>query len=267
MPEGPEVRKIAETVAERVSGRTLISIEVLSGRYLDKKPGGLTFFTNALPKRVVGAGAHGKFMYWILDDELSIWSTLGMTGCWEKDATKHSRVKFTLNDGSIFFSDQRNFGTLKFVRGKFKLIEKLKSLGPDMLADDISDELFMKRLKENQAWEITQALMDQAVIAGVGNYIKADALWLAKISPHRMICDLSDEELSNLNRCIKQIMRESYQSAGATIKTYKNFDDHQNERGRKFLVYNQKTDPDGNQVVKELTEDNRTTHWCPSVQV
>jgi len=267
MPEGPEVRKNAESLAHRASGRQVIKIEILSGRYVKKMPSGLPGFRSALPKKVIGVGAHGKFLYWLLDDELSIWSTLGMTGHWTSNPSDHSRLKVILSDGEVYFNDQRNFGTIKFVRGKFQLIEKLKSLGPDMLAEDVGDEVFIKNIRKYENWTITKALMDQRIVAGIGNYIKADSLWLARISPHRKITDMSDAELSTLNSAIKQVMKESYQSGGATIASYKNFDGSQGEYSRRFLVYNQKTDPDGNDVIRELTDDKRTTHWCPSVQI
>ena len=143
MPEGPECRKYAIDLAERISNRTLQSIEIVSGRYAKKLPTGIDTFTTHLPMKIVGAGVHGKFIYWILSDELSIWSTLGMTGAWSVEESNHTRIKFVLNDGVIFYNDQRNFGTLKFVRGKFQLIEKLKSMGPDMLATDVADDVFI----------------------------------------------------------------------------------------------------------------------------
>lgn len=267
MPEGPECRRYAMDLAERVSNRTLLSVEMVSGRYTKKPPTGIDSFTAHLPCKIVGAGVHGKFIYWILSDELSIWSTLGMTGAWSSVETKHTRVKFNLNDGAVYYNDQRNFGTLKFVRGKFQLIEKLKSMGPDMLANDVEDELFIERLRTKPEWQITKALMEQSIVAGVGNYIKSDSLWLARISPLRKVTDISDEELCNLNRSIKHVMRESFQSGGATIKTYKSFDGSEGQYARRFLVYNQDNDPDGNAVKKQTTDDKRSTFWVPEVQL
>ena len=266
MPEGPECRKYAMDLAERVSGKTLVSVEIISGRYTKKPPTGLDTFMRHLPMKVVGAGVHGKFIYWILGDELSVWSTLGMTGAWSSKESKHTRIKFVLDDGSVYYNDQRNFGTLKFVRGKFQLIEKLKSMGPDMLANDIADDVFIAAARRKPNWQITKVLMDQSLVAGVGNYIKSDSLWLARINPHRKVEDISDIELVNLNRSIKQVMRESFQSGGATIKTYKSFDGLEGGYTRRFLVYNQEKDPDGNGVVKETTEDKRSTFWVPEVQ-
>lgn len=266
MPEGPECRKYGQDLARRISGKTLKSIEIVSGRYLKKEPTGLEAFRNHLPMKIVGAGTHGKFIYWILGEELSIWSTLGMTGSWSSEKTKHTRLCFILNDGPVYYNDQRNFGTLKFVRGKFQLIEKLKSMGPDMLAEDVSDEDFMSAIQKKPNWEITKALMDQSIIAGVGNYIKSDSLWLAGISPKRTVGSLTEQELCALNRSIKHIMRESFQSGGATIRTYKSFNGEEGDYNRRFLVYNQTEDPDGNTVIKENTQDGRSTYWSPSTQ-
>ena len=190
---------------------------------------------------MVGVGVHGKFIYWILQNELSVWNTLGMTGNWSTEHTKHSRVKFNLSDGAVYFNDMRNFGTLKFVRGKFQLIEKLQSLGPDMLVNDLPDIEFIEIMRKKNNWSIVKAIMEQSVIAGVGNYIKADCLWLARISPHKIVSELSDQHLSALNSAIKRVLQESYNSGGATIRTYQKFDGSSGEYGQRFLVYDQKT--------------------------
>ena len=255
MPEGPECRKYAESLAQRVSSRKILGVEVLSGRYAKKTPGGLGSFKNTLPVPVLGAGCHGKFIYWILNDEYSIWSTLGMTGEWTTKKTDHSRVCFILDDGDVYFNDQRNFGTIKFVRGKYQLLEKLKSLGPDMLAETVDNARFINQLRMKQGWTIAKALMDQSVVAGVGNYIKAESLWIARISPHRTVDEMSDAELASLRQAVQQVMQESYSKLNATP-----------EYRRDFLVYNQKNDPDGHEVVREQTDDGRTTHWVPAVQ-
>jgi len=267
LPEGPECRRITERLAQYVSGRHLQSVSFLGGRYIKKLPTGFDKFATNFPIEVVGVGVHGKFIYWIMKKDFSVWNTLGMSGFWSKERQPHSRVQFNFDDSSTaFFNDQRNFGTLKFVWGKQPLIEKLTSLGPDMLADDVADEMFIQQLRKKNSHNICKALMNQAVICGVGNYIKADSLWLAKINPHRDVQEISDEELRNLNRCVKQIIRESYNSGGATIRTYKNFDGQNGEYASKFLVYNRKIDPEGNKITKELTPDGRQTHWSPAIQ-
>jgi DNA-formamidopyrimidine glycosylase len=189
-----------------------------------------------------------------------------MSGSWSGIEKKHSRIRLDLSGENVFFNDMRNFGTLKIVKGKGFLIDKLNSLGPDMLNDDIEDDMFFKRIKMCKNRTIAQAVMDQKVISGVGNYLKAEALYISKISPHRSCASLEDQELSLLNESIKKTIRASYETGGATISTYSGFDGEIGEYSRRFLVYNQKTDPHGNTVIKEKTKDGRTTHWVPDVQ-
>lgn len=266
MPEGPEVKKIGEALASRICGRKLLKFHILSGRYSKKCPENLGYFGNNLPTAIIGPGVHGKFIYIILENGWTIWNTLGMTGSWSTEREKHTRIEIELNDGKIFYNDQRNFGTVKLVKEKYKLVEKLSSLGPDMLSDNVPDHIFITQIRKKDKKTIAEVLMDQKVIAGVGNYIKAESLYLARISPHRVVLSLTDSELCNLKNKIQEVMKESFRSGGATIRTYKNFDGTIGEYGSRFIVYNQKTDPMGNQVIKEATKDKRTTHWVPELQ-
>jgi len=219
-----------------------------------------------LPLKIAGAGCHGKFIFIILENEWTIWNTLGMSGTWSGSHNKHSRVRLYLDRESIFFNDIRNFGTLKIVKGKDFLIDKLNSLGPDMLNDDVKNDDFLRRIRMCNKKTIAQAVMDQSVISGVGNYLKAESLYISKISPHRTCKSLSDQEIILLNENIKKTIRASYETGGATISTYSGFEGEIGEYSQRFLVYNQKTDPHGNTVIKEKTKDGRTTHWVPEVQ-
>jgi len=136
-----------------------------------------------------------------------------------------------------------------------------------MLSEDVDNVTFLSALRKKNKHNICKVLMDQSVIAGVGNYVKAEALWLAKINPASSVQDLEDHQLVDLNESIKSVLRASYESGGATIKSYKNFDGEIGDYSSRFLVYNQKTDPHGNEVVKFQTPDGRTTHWVPEVQI
>ena len=268
MPEGPECRRIAEGLAKAVSGKRITAVEVISGRYEKKELGGLQKFVDNLPIGVIGAGVHGKFIYLICEKEISVWNTLGMSGSWKPQQSKHSRVRFDLSDGSsVYFDDMRNFGTLKIVTGKHQLIEKLQSLGPDMLNDNVNQDIFIERLRKKNGTNICKVLMDQSVIAGVGNYLKADTLWATKISPFADVCDLSDDVLGELCENIKRIIKASYESGGATIQTFSGIEYEKGGYSSKFLVYNRKVDELGNPVTKVMTPDGRNTHWSENVQI
>jgi len=138
MPEGPEVKRVGEGLARKASGKTITEINIISGRYTKKLPTGYEAIKSSLPIKVVGCGVHGKFIYWICENANFIWSTLGMTGSWGNTKKKHARLEVKFSDGtSVFYNDPRNFGTIKFVQGKHAMLEKLKSFGPDMLAEDV----------------------------------------------------------------------------------------------------------------------------------
>jgi DNA-formamidopyrimidine glycosylase len=214
----------------------------------------------------VDVSCKGKFIYFKFEGGWTIWNTLGMAGSWSFKRKKHSRVMFKFNESSIFFTDIRNFGTLKFIKGYENLQKKLDSLGPDMLSDEPTNLEFISAIRKKSNKTITEALMNQSVVSGVGNYLKSESLYLSKISPHRVVKTLSDEELSQLNQSVKATILSSYLSGGATIHTFEGFNGEFGEYSRRFAVYNQKTDPNGLKVVREKTQDGRTTFWVKEIQ-
>tara|TARA_Y100000816_G_scaffold289037_1_gene274734 strand:+ start:633 stop:1463 length:831 start_codon:yes stop_codon:yes gene_type:complete len=269
MPEGPECRTFALGLAKAISYKTLTKVSVLSGKYTRTAPIGFDSLIKKLPIEMIGSGVHGKYIYALgKKDQLIISFTMGMTGNFSIEQQKHSRLKLDFGDGSsVFYNDMRNFGTVRFDFGKEYLINKLQNLGPDMLIEDLSDQNFVTLLRAKNKWNICKAIMDQSVIAGVGNYIKADSLWLAKINPRVTVADLDDGHLALLNRSIKKVIKASFEDGGATFKSYSDINGQIGNYSQRFLVYNQKCDPEGNTVEKIKTPDGRTTHWSPKVQI
>ena len=108
--------------------------------------------------------------------------------------------------------------------------------------------------------------MNQSIFGGCGNYIKAEALYKAKLSPHRKCDSLTDDEASELHAALQDIVWTSYKSNGATIATYRDANGNVGSYSSKFAVYGRKEDPLGNAVTSEETKDGRTTWWVPNVQ-
>ena len=264
-PEGAECRIISEGLARKVGKRTCVSITPLTGRYSKSPIPGTDSF---VPSQVVGVGVKGKLIFWVLKNETFLLSTLGMSGTWSSDpGHKHARVRFDFDTGDpVFFVDARNFGTLKLLHGKAPFLEKLNSLGPDLLNEDVDHERFTAAMDAKAHWTVAKALMDQSVVCGVGNYVKAEALYRAQISPNRLVGSLSTDEMKALNLSCQIVLRQAYNGRGASIRTYRDADGNVGEATLTFLVYGRQTDPHGNPVVREETADGRTTHWVPSVQ-
>jgi formamidopyrimidine-DNA glycosylase len=109
--------------------------------------------------------------------------------------------------------------------------------------------------------------MDQSIISGVGNYIKAECLWYSRINPHALVKDLTDENLDVLQKAILYVINKSYAEQGASIKDYYSFDNESGSAVDGFVVYGKAKDYNGHNVIKETTLDKRTTHWVKERQV
>lgn len=272
LPEGPEVKTITDQLDAALKGLSLESVEVLSGRYQRHKPPvGLNKLQ--FPLEIVSVSCKGKFIYISVRDvkgELpeytTIWNTLGMTGYWSKERDEHARIRFGTSGGDFFFCDMRNFGTIGFNYGLADLSKKLKTLGHDLLVEDVAPADFKKRLKKRASKTIVEALMDQTVTSGVGNYIKCEALYDSEISPHRQTQSLTDDELERLLASLTDVMRASYRAKGHTMSDYRDLTGEAGTYKFSLSVYNRSKDPNGNPVIREQTLDGRTTHWVPAVQ-
>jgi DNA-formamidopyrimidine glycosylase len=267
MPEGPEVKKNSSSLAHHISGRDITEAAVISGRYTRNELVGLDDFCTNLPTKAIGVGCHGKFMFAIFNNDYNLWCTFGMTGRWSEAPTVHARFKMGFSDGTqVFFNDIRNFGTLKLVSGKNQLITKLNSLGLDLLSDNVGPKAFLDKIRSKNKHNICKVVMNQSILAGVGNYIKAESLWLAEIDPQKNVGDLEDFELLNLKECIEGVMKSSFHYGGATFLTHKDFSGQDGGYSERFVCYNRKIDADGNAVEKLKTPDGRTTYWAPKRQ-
>ena len=281
MPEGPECTRTAKQVNRYAQGLTMVNLNIVSGRYTKKVPVGFEKFLDKLPVKVLEVKIHGKFIYWLLENKISIWTTLGMTGNFKLRPSKHTRLAFYFDDdSSIYYNDQRNFGTIKFVFDEKEHQKKLNSIGPDMLNNPCTFDTFCKIADKKPKWQVVKWLMEQSQISGVGNIYKSESLFLSKISPFRSMESLSNYDLEQLYLSVCKVLRNAYDSGGATIRSYSDLYNNEGKytrfasnpkeikeaRGGHVMVYNQKQDLFGNPVERVKLSDGRTTFWSPAVQ-
>ena len=275
MPEGPEVKRITTRLNQFFEGRELTTIDFYDESYRQKQVrNDVDAFVQSLPTKVKSVQCKGKFIYWTMENGFIIFHTLGMSGTWriQNKSPKHGRLSFERDDGKlIHYRDSRRFGTFKVLNPEIafpELTKKLdKMLGPDILNEEVSFDLWAERFRKVNHYNVTKAMMHQKVVAGIGNYIKAEALYIAKISPHRFVHELNDEELKRLYDASLWVIKASYDARGATIRDYELPDGTKGDYKFKFKVYSQRKDPMGYRVIKEATADGRTTHWVAEVQV
>ena len=269
MPEGPEVKIMVKYLSNNFKNKTLKNIEILDGRYKRHDvPFNYELFLEDLPLVIKSIKCHGKFIYWeFFNSDFVIFNTLGMEGKWTTSEDKHNNILFLINEKKLYLNDFRNFGTLKFCY-KDELEEKLKELGPDILSDNNEFEEFKNRLEKKKK-NIAEILLDQKVLAGVGNYLRAEGLYVAKINPFKKIKELTEEELKKLYEVLRQISWFNYDfKKGKKLKIID--DKYEIEKlysksDSYFLVYREKKDILGNKVVSEKLKD-RTIFYVPEIQ-
>lgn len=274
MPEAGEVRIIVDGLTHLLGGKKLTHIEINEkSRYHKKTPDGFTEFTRALPTKLVKVDAHGKFVWWEFANGWHIWQTLGLSGGWFLEPKSYSGVVITMSDKrKMYYDDQRHFGTLKFIPPSIaqqETAKKIAGLGPDMLAGDKIDKPgFIARLRKRPNQVLAHVIMDQKVIAGVGNYLRSETLYKARFNPHHKVSDMTDEQLGHLFDAARDRILASYKAGGASIQHYSDIYSHPGKFEFMMQVYGRKKTPDGLTVKAEkIGNDSQTTYWCPERQI
>lgn len=278
MPEGPEVTIVAEGLEEILKDKYIINFGVTdNGRYRNKSPDNSVIFSDSLPLLVEKVENKGKLIYFTFSskkDKFYMVNTLGMSGVWKRRKEKHTCFFFEYSSSleseereKLYFIDQRHFGTIKFLTTKQDLEKKLKELGPDMLNDPkMNYKLFKERLLKYKHWNIVKALMCQKIISGIGNYLKSESLYHARLSPFLKVEDLSEEQFYNLYQSIRLKIVSSYNQGGVSVKNFADVDDKKGQYHFTFQVYCEKYDKKGNKVEKVVLDDKRSTYYVPSLQ-
>lgn len=248
-----------------------------NSRYNSELPEGMADFIKSIQTvsvRVKNIETRGKFMYWTFSNGWLMFCTFGMSGQWSSSRGKHPclilKHMSELTSSTIeeaVFNDPRHFGTIKFTNNAAELAKKLDELGWDPLQMDLQKNLpWLQGQLKKTGKSIGEAMMDQTIFAGVGNYIRAEALYACKLSPFRQANKLKEDEIKTLCQSVIDVMEESYKYQGATIQTYKTVYGAEGQYSSCFKVYGQKIDPLGNKIIKQ-DSGGRTIHWCPTLQV
>ncbi len=183
---------------------------------------------------------------------------------------KSTRVTLTFVSGeSLYFNDQRKFGWMKLLpTAEVANIDFFKKLGPEPLSADFTAKDFAQRLLRRPNTSIKAALLDQSVIAGVGNIYADESLWGAKIHPATVVRDLSATKLSKLFQELQYVLRLSISKGGSTDRNYV---DAKGKKGsylsfaRVFRREGQQCPRCGTTIIKTKVA-GRGTHLCPKDQ-
>jgi len=204
MPELPEVELTARNLRTWARGATISDARIAKTRITR---GGSIDARALIGRRIASVDRRGKWLRLTLDDDRRLFSHLGMTGRWVRrtiDAPEErsERLRFDVTrrdrETSLRYLDQRMFGRLLVADED---IEEWTSLGPDPLIDGVDGRLLARAIG-NRKRTIKEVLMDQAVLAGIGNIQATEALWRARIDPRTKASELSSRRLGALARAI-----------------------------------------------------------------
>jgi len=274
MPELPEVETVRRGLALKMSGRRILRAEL-------RRPDLRRPFPPALAARLDGArignlGRRGKYILIELDSDGVLLLHLGMSGRITAGAADlpdapHDHVVLRLDDGTVIrFNDARRFGLLDYVkRGEEKQHPLLAGLGPEPLEPEFNGA-YLATVLAGKMTPIKSALLDQRIVAGLGNIYVCEALFRAGVSPRRLAASIGRGRAEKLVAGIRSVLIEAIEAGGSSLRDYVQADGELGYFQHRWAVYGHEGDPcpgcDCGGAVRRIVQSGRSTFFCAKRQ-
>src|SRR5664280_2918146 len=297
MPELPEVETVRRGLAPAMEGARLLKVEVRDRRL--RWPLAKDFEKRLTGKTVEGLGRRAKYLLADLSSGDVLMMHLGMSGSFRvgQDAkpgvyyhersksTAHDHVVFTMSNGAtVTFNDPRRFGSMKLVpRAKIDQEPLLRSIGPEPLGNAF-DATMLARACAGKKTSLKAALLDQRVVAGLGNIYVCEALYRSHLSPRRLAATLATkagqrrgvaggeptDHARRLVTAIHGVLNQAIKAGGSSLRDHRQTSGELGYFQHSFQVY----DREGEKcqtagcggIVRRFTQNGRSTFWCPKCQ-
>ena len=267
MPELPEVETIKNELSPWVVGRSFTEINILDARLVcggsvEEVRRGL------IGQKVERLERRGKYLIFHLSSGRSLIMHLRMTGSLllnPKDVDRYARAVFHLSNGHfLVFSDRRRLGKMWLVDDAGVVVCKL---GPEPLDESFTPDILEQRLSRHRI-PVKAALLDQCIVAGIGNMYADEVLFAARIHPLRKADDLSSEEARTLHNCIRRILVAAIGNRGASVDTYVRPEGELGTAHFDFKVAHKggETCSVCGSTIERCVVQNRGTYFCPRCQ-
>ncbi len=266
MPELPEVETVKNELLPHVVGRRITGV-TLFWEGMVRQPIA-EFHSGLVGQRITGISRRGKYLLFHLDSDKILVVHLRMSGSLlvekAQSDNRFIRAIIQLDGTTIYFRDPRKFGVM-WLASDAQEVEK--KLGPEPLGKDFTARKLAEIL-HNRSAPIKALLLEQSLIAGIGNMYADEALFAAGIYPLRPGNSLSAEEIKRLHRAIKQVLRAGIASKGASVMNYYRPDGTPGTAHVGFKVAHR----GGESCIKcgspiqRITVRNRGTYFCPRCQ-
>ena len=287
MPELPEVETVRRGLAPAMEGARLAKVEVRDRRL--RWPIARDFEKRLTGQTVEGLGRRAKYLLADLSSGDVLVMHLGMSGSFRVGAdakpgvyyheksksTAHDHVVFHMSNGAtVTFNDPRRFGSMKLVkRGKLDAEPLLRGLGPEPLGNEF-DAVMLARGCAGKKTSLKAALLDQRVVAGLGNIYVCEALYRARLSPKRMASTIADRKgepnvrAAALAEAIKAVLQDAIAAGGSSLRDHRRTDGALGDFQHNFQVYDREGESCRNceGKIKRIVQNGRSTFYCPSCQ-
>lgn len=284
MPELPEVETVRRGLARHMEGQRIVRART---RRADLRFPFPTGFAKRLEgRRIESLRRRAKYLLAHLDNGV-VWIThLGMTGRWsvigetrqpgdfyyaEPPDPAHTHVVIELDGGArLEFNDPRRFGYMDLVpEGEFEAHPYFRRMGPEPLSNEFH-EPYLRRALATKKTSIKAALLDQRVVAGLGNIYVVEALHRAGIAPAKAAGRVSGARLEKLYHAIRAVLQEAIEAGGSTLSDYATVDGKQGGFQHRFRVYDREgeacAEPGCGGRIKRAAQGGRSSFWCPRCQ-
>ena len=292
MPELPEVETVRRGLQPAMEGARITKAEV---RRKDLRfPFQKDFVARLEGQRVIGLGRRAKYLIADLASGDVLLMHLGMSGSFRvinddnghmpgrfhharNEDRAHDHVIFHMSSGTaIVFNDPRRFGYMKIVaRGRTEEEPLLKGLGPEPLGNEFDADM-LARACANRKTSLKAALLDQRVVAGLGNIYVCEALFRAHLSPRRLAATLATKKggttdhARRLVEAIHDVLNQAIKAGGSSLRDHRQTTGELGYFQHSFQVYDREGEKchtkgcDG--IVRRFNQNGRSTFWCPKCQ-
>ncbi|MFT8949029.1 MAG: DNA-formamidopyrimidine glycosylase [Liquorilactobacillus hordei] len=272
MPELPEVETVRQGLRQLVLNKKIRNVRVLYPKIIN---GDTDIFIETVEGLTIKEiGRRGKYLIFNFNEGTSLVSHLRMEGKYFVRQTgdeieKHTHIIFEFTDGKqLRYNDVRKFGRMELVRTeKVNDLKGIKKLGPEPTETDFDLENFTNKLK-NKNKMIKPALLDQTLVAGLGNIYADEVLWMSKINPETPARHLEKKEISILRNAIIAELAKAVKAGGTTIRSYTNAFENSGAFQFELNAYGKTGEPCSRcgTLIKKIVVAQRGTHYCPNCQ-
>jgi formamidopyrimidine-DNA glycosylase len=282
MPELPEVETVRRGLLPVLEGAVIARADVNRPDLRWPLPEGMA--DRLTGKRVTALRRRSKYILADLDSGETLLVHLGMSGRMlisgaqlgtfyhdHPAPQKHDHVVLHMAGGArVTFNDARRFGAMDLMpTGSAESHMLLKDLGPEPFGNDFNEPYLVGRLKGRKT-PIKAALLDQRIVAGLGNIYVAETLFRARISPLRLAGDLSQRQVQSLVPVIRDVLAEAIEAGGSSLRDFRQANGELGYFSKHFQVYDREGDPCETPgckgTITRTVQSGRSSFWCPTCQ-